>query len=321
MKPQGTVAEVAGHVERVAELGPLQPVPRVLRPVLRDQAFGGEGGDRDGGGDEEVPVLEPGVDLGDIGILAGPHGLVVGHGDLCAVFHAGDQMRVHAVFPLGQILGEALHVGGPELHDQVAATQGPQSGFTSTSSTPAALAGFRRPCGPGRRRRVDAGMAEIGAVGDLPAFDPVIEAAEIVGRPGFERGVVERVRAGHHRHHQRAVGDGAGHRADMGGVVAGADRVVGDAAIGGLEAGDAAEMGRHADRAVVAALVQGAVAGRRGGAGTGGGGAGVVAVLPGIVGDAGERAVGDAGPAELGDVVLPSAMPPAACMRATAGRS
>ncbi len=36
---------VAGPVERVGELRPRQPIPRVLRPVLRLQPVGGEGGD------------------------------------------------------------------------------------------------------------------------------------------------------------------------------------------------------------------------------------------------------------------------------------
>ena len=60
-------------------------------------------------------------------------------------------------------------------------------------------------------------------------------------------------------------------------------------------------MRRHADRArAVAALVQRAVARRRADAGAGRRGAGIQAVLPGIVRDAGQRAVADAHPAELG---------------------
>ena len=87
----------------------------------------------------------------------------------------------------------------------------------------------------------------------------------------------------------------------MAGVVAGAgDRVGRHPAIAGFEAEDAAEMAGHADGAgAVAALMQRAVAGGGGHPCPGRGRTGVVAVLPGVMGDAGERAAGNAGPAEF----------------------
>ena len=112
---------------------------------------------------------------------------------------------------------------------------------------------------------IDAGVAEIGAVGDALAFDALVQPQRDRRRPGFQRGVVERVRPGHHLQHQRAVGDRAGHRAVMRGHIAGAHRIGRHAAEARLQSEHAAEMRRHADRAgAVAALVQRAEPGRGG---------------------------------------------------------
>ena len=125
--------------------------------------------------------------------------------------------------------------------------------------------------------------------------------ARIVGRLGFQAGVIVGMRPGHGAQHQRGIGDRARERPEMHGVVARRHRRLRHAAIGRLQPEHAAEMRRHADRArAVAALVQRTVARRRADTGAGRRGAGIHAVLPGIVRDAGQRAVADAHPAELG---------------------
>src|SRR4051812_36381072 len=50
---------VPGHVERIGELRPRQPVPVVLWPMLRHQQFGRERGNRNRGRQQEVPIIEP----------------------------------------------------------------------------------------------------------------------------------------------------------------------------------------------------------------------------------------------------------------------
>ena len=148
--------------------------------------------------------------------------------------------------------------------------------------------------------RVDARVPEVGTEGDLEARDPVVEPGRVVGGPGLQTGVIPRVRARHRLQHQRGVAHGAGHRPDMGDLVVVRHRPVRHPPVGWLEAEDAAEVGRHADRPrAVRALVQRPVARRGGRSGAGGGGACIVAFLPRVRGDAGKRAVAHARPAEL----------------------
>ena len=77
-----------------------------------------------------------------------------------------------------------------------------------------------------------------------------VSAGGVVGHRRVERGRVARVVAGDDVHHQRGVGDGARQRADLverGGE--GDQAVAADPAVGRLEADDAAQRGRLADRA------------------------------------------------------------------------
>src|SRR6202041_2726540 len=86
---------IPGHVEGVGELGPAYPVPVVLWPVIGHQFLGRKGGDRDGGGQQEVPALEPPVDVSDVGHLALAGELVFGDGDVGRGLDARDQTGVH----------------------------------------------------------------------------------------------------------------------------------------------------------------------------------------------------------------------------------
>ena len=57
---------------------------------------------------------------------------------------------------------------------------------------------------------IDAGVAEVGAVGDALALDPLMQPRVIGGGAGFQGGVVEWVRTGHHLQEQSGVGDRCG---------------------------------------------------------------------------------------------------------------
>ena len=112
--------------------------------------------------------------------------------------------------------------------------------------------------------------------------------------------MVPRVRSRHDAEHQRGVGHGPRYRSDVDDVVAVGHGPVRNPAQGGLEAEDSAEVRRHAYRArAVRALVQRPVTGRGRHAGAGRRRAGVVAVLPRVVGDPCERTLAYALPAEL----------------------
>ncbi len=144
-------------------------------------------------------------------------------------------------------------------------------------------------------------MAEIGTEGDAFAAQAGVQQGGIIRRRGLRARMVPRVRPGHDPQHQRGVRHGAGHRPVVRGVVGVGERPVGHPAVSRLQAKHAAEMRRQPDRArAVAALVQRAESGRRRGTRPGRGSPGAVAVAPRVMRDAGERAVTDRRPAELG---------------------
>ena len=98
------------------------------RPVGGHQLLGREGGDRHGGGQQEVPVLEPMIDRGDVGHLALAHQQVVDHRDARARLDAGDQTRVHLVCPVLQLGRQPRHVRRPEEADQFGSLLRPRGG-------------------------------------------------------------------------------------------------------------------------------------------------------------------------------------------------
>ena len=86
---------VAGQVERIGELRPTHPVPRVLRPVLRLQPLRWESGNGYGWREEEIPVVEEMMNFGTVGVFDKPHGLIVGQRDVLPRFDARDKSRIH----------------------------------------------------------------------------------------------------------------------------------------------------------------------------------------------------------------------------------
>ena len=148
--------------------------------------------------------------------------------------------------------------------------------------------------------------AEVGRPGDAPALDVALGGAgERRARLG-DRDRHSVVGAGHHREHQRGVSNGPGHRAVDAKRVVDPRRGVGrDAAGADPEADDVAVGGRVAERAaVIAALGQGAHAGRQGDGRSAARPAGVEVQVPGVQGLPEDRVAGVAAGRELGRVGL-----------------
>ena len=124
--------------------------------------------------------------------------------------------------------------------------------------------------------------------------DPVVAAISRQGMP------VAAVRAAHDGQHEGRVLDRAGHGTEMGHRAEGAQGPGRDTTEGGLEADDAAEAGRHPDRAAaVGADMEGAHAQRRGDRRPAARPAGRPAGVPGVAGDLAQRVVGHRLPAQL----------------------
>ena len=267
--------------------------------MRRLQPVGREGDGAGGGGEQEIVAGEELVDLLAVGEPPLPHHHELGDGDVLRRLHHRDQAGVHPVLPLRQVAQPAGEYGGPEEVEQ----RGAQLAPGRRQRRDRGAQGGEHVRGllhQGRHVVVDAGVAEVGAVGDALALHGGGQVAGIVLRRCLQRQVVPRVRAGHRLEHQRAVGDGAAHRADMGGHVVVRHRPAGHPAMGGLHAEHAAHVGGDADRpGAVAALVQRAIPCRGPRPRAGGGAARAQAMAPGVVGDAGQRALADALPAEL----------------------
>jgi hypothetical protein len=215
------------------------------------------------------------------------------------------QTRVHALAPapeMGAMI--AGGIGGIEHvldRDRIA-----QARIDLLDVTAQLLEREQRRANDGCDLVVDPQITEVGAEGDAQPRNAIVEAGDIVLGRGRQAHLVAVVRSGHDLEHQRGIADRAADRAGVRHVVVVVDREVGHPPVGRLEAEDAAECGRHADRAgAVRALMDRADARGRADRGAGARAAGVHAVLPGVVRDAGERAVTAALPAELGDGGLP----------------
>src|SRR2546425_7114898 len=111
---------LAGEVERIAERGPADPIPRVLRPVLRVQPANRERGYRQGRRQEQIVLLEERPYRVPVRELLAARLDVLDHAVLKPVLDARDEPRVHAVAPLREILGVITGlVGAPQTADQV----------------------------------------------------------------------------------------------------------------------------------------------------------------------------------------------------------
>jgi len=103
-------------------------------------------------------------------------------------------------------------MGGPEKADQLGARFGPGCPHLLDNG-----AEFGKPVGGGFYQRgdlgIDAGVAEVRAVGNAFTFDAGVQPRVIGGGAGFQGGVIQWVGAGHDLQKHRAVGDGAGQRA------------------------------------------------------------------------------------------------------------
>ena len=265
------------------------------------EAVGGEGRDGDGRRQQEVVILEEAVDRLHIVELACPHGEIVVGTVALAVPDAGDEAGVHPVLEFLQQAGVACLMHRPEEVLDLRAV-GPPGRRDLLDLGPETGERRNRVGHQARHLGIDARMAEIGTPGDARAPEPLALAQQggIVRRWGFEAVMVAGMRAGHDLQHQGRVGDRAGHRPDMAYLVRIADRQVGHAPVARLDAENAAEMARHADRAgAVGALVKRPVARRRPGARARRGRAGVQAVRPGIVRDPGKRALAHPLPSEF----------------------
>jgi len=170
-----------------------------------------------------------------------------------------DQMRAH---PVPEGVGEAaqahqvafVHDHAPERLVRV----GPAwvGAFDDTAEVPLEHAGGA--VDDVAHLRVDRGVAEVGAVGDAQAAQVPVDGVQPVDVVGGDAQPVPVVVAGDNRKHECGVGDRAGERADMFQGLpaghAGIPLVLGPGvqrhpAHGRLDAVDAAEAGRDADRA------------------------------------------------------------------------
>ena len=175
--------------------------------------------------------------------------------------------------------------------------------------------------------RVDAGIAQRAAVGDAPAFDAVVESFAVVDIARRRLIPVAHIGACDDVEHERGIGHVARDRALVPQRAGGRMRVHRHDAEGRLESKQSAEAGGNADRAAaIGGDVHGAHAERRGDRGAAAAAARCELGVPGIDGDAGERAVGHALPAELGRAwscreiprLVLSCVPPAGRLRSTA---
>ena len=160
------------------------------------EAVGGEGGDRDGGREQEVVILEEAVDRVDIGELPPPHGEIVFRPVAQAVADAGDEAGVHPVLEFLQQAGIGQFVDRPEEVLDVEAVR-PPGGRHLLDLGPE----FRDRRDRVRHKRrhlvIDARMAEIGAPGDPRAPEPLALAEQCgIVPPAGLRGCNGRADAG-----------------------------------------------------------------------------------------------------------------------------
>src|SRR5262245_44703373 len=90
----------ASQVERIAEPGPAQPVPRMLLPMRRDEALRREGGNRQRGCEQQIVAPEEGAHLVVVeqpfALCSAVVACVVGH----AMPGQRDEPGIHLVLPL-----------------------------------------------------------------------------------------------------------------------------------------------------------------------------------------------------------------------------
>ena len=183
----------------------------MLRPVRRLQPLRRKRRDGNRRGHQEIPILEPAVLRGVVGILAIAHQLIVGHPHLHAVLHAGDQARVHPAFPFRQPGREAADMRGPQGANDLRPVLA-HAGVTCSTRAPNAGKHPTAVCTMAAISGSTPAHAQIRAERDLPAGNPGAQLARIIVRRRLAACVIERMRPCHHLQHQRGVGDAAGDR-------------------------------------------------------------------------------------------------------------
>ena len=143
------------------------------------------------------------------------------------------------------------------------------------------------------------GEAKVVAVGDAQSLHAPAERLQVIDARGGERVLVALVGSGAHIHHERRVGHGPRHGADVREAPRAARRVGRDAPVGGLQAEDPRAGGGDADRAAaVGPDVKRAQSRRRGRGRAAGRASRRPLEVPGIARRPEEEVVGRADPAE-----------------------
>ena len=272
----------------------------MLGPALRIQTAHRQRRHRRGRRQQQVVGLEQRPHAVPVVDLPSPHGDVVGGAPAPRLLDAGDETGIHPVAPLAEELAVVAGiVRRPQEPDHLGGV-----GEAGLDLLDLAAERLERARGGGHQRGdvgIDPQAAEVRTEGHALSSHTAVQQAEVVGRRGLERRRVPRIGPGHHAEHQRGVGHGAGHRPGVCRVVVVGDRPDRNAPVGRLDADDAAEGGRNPDRAgAVRALVERTQRRGRCRAGTGAGAAGGERRVPRVARDAGERAVAQRLPAELG---------------------
>ena len=148
--------------------------------------------------------------------------------------------------------------------------------------------------------RIHVHVAQIGTHGDAQPLHGLMQLLDVIDVATGGCQAIAGIRFGHHVHHQRRICHGAGHGASMGQSAEGAGRPVGHLAEGGLVADNAAETGGNTDGAAgIGTQRQRRHARGNRGRATATTATGSLARVPGVVGGAAERAVGDPFPAKF----------------------